>query len=101
MRWIIAVAVAVAMASGLRGEAVGWSNGPDGNANTNIASECTNPPYTTHDWVAEHALLLLPENERAWLMPHLTMYLLGTEAPDNDDIPASCGAAKARWHTAQ
>lgn len=80
------------MLSGLRGEAVGWSNGPDGNANTNLASECANPPYATHDWVAEHALMLLPENEHAWLMPHRTLYLLGTEAPDNDDIPTSCGA---------
>ena len=42
--------------------------------------------------IADHALDLLPAAEQAWLLPHETLYLLGTEAPDNDDIPASCGA---------
>ncbi len=28
-------------------------------------------------------MVILPEDEREWLMPHLAMYLLGTEAPDN------------------
>ena len=72
--------------------ALARSNGPAGNATTNQASECSNPPYATHDWIADHALALLPANESAWLQPHKTMYLLGTEAPDNDDIPAACGA---------
>ena len=69
-----------------------WSNGPAGNATTNLASECDDPPYATHDWIADHALALLPTEEAAWLQPHRTMYLLGTEAPDNDDIPVACGA---------
>lgn len=69
-----------------------WNNGPAGNASTNVASECTNPPYATHDWIADHAVDLLPDAEKAWLLPHKTLYLLGTEAPDNNDIPASCGA---------
>ena len=68
-----------------------WSNGPSGNATTNKASECSNPPYSTHDWIADHALALLPDDEKAWLVPHKTMYLLGTEAPDNNDIPDACG----------
>jgi len=42
--------------------------------------------------VADHALALLPADERAWMEPHKTLYLLGTEAPDNDNIPAECGA---------
>jgi hypothetical protein len=66
-----------------------WNNGPSG---TNLASECTSPPYATHDWIADHAVDLLPDAEKAWLLPHKTMYLLGTEAPDNDNIPVSCGA---------
>lgn len=70
---------------------LGWSNGQSGNAQTDEASECTNPPYSTHDWVADHALALLPEPEKAWLVPHKTIYLLGTEAPDNNDIPEACG----------
>jgi hypothetical protein len=64
-----------------------WNNG----GATNQEEECSNPPYATHDWIAEHALMLLPEDERAWLMPHKVLYLLGTEAPDNKTIPIECG----------
>jgi hypothetical protein len=70
----------------------GWNNGPAGNATTDTGAECSKPPYSTHDWVADHALALLPEEERAWLMPHKALYLLGTEAPDNDTIAAACNA---------
>ena len=35
-------------------------------------------------------LALLPNDEKAWLLPHKAMYLLGTEAPDNRTIPVSC-----------
>jgi hypothetical protein len=34
----------------------GWNNGPAGNASTNKAAECSTPPYSTHDWVADHDL---------------------------------------------
>jgi Zinc dependent phospholipase C len=68
----------------------GWNNGPPGNTTTDTATECGAPPYSTHDWVADHALALLPEEERAWLMPHHALYLLGTEAPDNRTIAAAC-----------
>ena len=69
-----------------------WTNGPAGNATTDTLSECSDPPYSTHDWIADHALDLLPVNEKAWLLPHKNMYLLGTEAPDNDNIPTGCNA---------
>ena len=69
-----------------------WSNGPAGNATTNTAAECSNPPYATHDWIADHALALLPAAEEDWLRSRQAMYLLGTEAPDNSNIPAACGA---------
>lgn len=62
--------------------AFAWNNGGAGSRT---------PGYATHDWIAEHAMMLLPENERAWLEPHRDAYLLGTEAPDNANIPASCG----------
>ena len=78
---------------GITCKAYAWSNGPTGNAATDIASECASPPYATHDWIADHAMMLLPQNEQAWLEPHKAMFLLGTEAPDNNDIPAACGAA--------
>ena len=72
--------------------ALGWGNGPPGNASTDQPSECGSPPYSTHDWVADHAVALLPDEEKAWLVPHMTSYLIGTEAPDNKKIPASCPA---------
>jgi hypothetical protein len=59
-----------------------WNNGQSGNANTDTAAECSNPPYATHDRIAEQALMLLPQAEREWLMPFKTAYLIGTEAPD-------------------
>ena len=72
--------------------AMAWSNGQKGNATTNKASECSDPPYATHDWIADRALALLPDEEKAWLSPHKTLYLLGTEAPDNKKIPSQCEA---------
>jgi hypothetical protein len=76
----------------------GWGNGQSGNAQTDEASECSNPPYSTHDWVADHALALLPTEEKAWLEPHKTLYLLGTEAPDNNDIPDACNGPNNAVH---
>ena len=70
----------------------GWSNGPNGNATTDELEECGSPPYATHDWIADHALALLPDDEQVWLLPDIASFLLGTEAPDNDDIPEACNA---------
>ena len=71
--------------------AYSWTNGQSGNATTNKAEECDSPPYSTHDWIADHALDFLPANEKAWLVPHKALYLIGTEAPDNSKIHAACG----------
>jgi hypothetical protein len=68
-----------------------WNNGQKGNTTTTTKAECSNPPYGTHDWIADRALGLLPDVERAWLVPHRAIYLIGTEAPDHRLIPMSCG----------
>ena len=47
-----------------------WNNGQTGNMGTDAKAECTTRPYATHDWVADHALNLLPDNEKAWLVPN-------------------------------
>ncbi len=70
--------------------AFGWNNGQAGNARTNLPEECADPPYSTHDWIADKALDMLPDDEKEWLVPHRAMYLLGTEAPDNSTIHESC-----------
>ena len=65
---------------------------------TNQLVECNvNPPYSTHDWVADHALDLPPANEKAWLVPHERLYLFSTEAPDNYDILDECNAAHSGY----
>lgn len=74
----------------LTSPALAWTNGQRGNANTDTTAECSNPPYATHDWVAEQALMLLPEVERDWLMSFKAVYLIGTEAPDFKHIPTTC-----------
>jgi hypothetical protein len=53
----------------------GWSNGPPGNAQTDTVTECGTPPYATHDWIPDHALAMLPQQEKAWFLPHKTLYL--------------------------
>jgi Zinc dependent phospholipase C len=71
--------------------AFSWGNGPrSGGSLTKDQSRCDNPPYSTHDWIAEHALMLLPRQERNWLEIQKIAFLLGTEAPDNNEIPRAC-----------
>lgn len=69
-----------------------WKNGPPNNKVTNSAADCLAPPYSTHDWIADHARALLPADARAWLDPHRVPMLIGTEAPDYAKIEAFCGA---------
>ena len=76
---------------GMHGPAHAWKNGPPNNKVTNSAKDCVNPPYSTHDWVADQARALLPPAERAWLDPHRKLLLIGTEAPDYAKIRLACG----------
>lgn len=70
-----------------------WNNGPSGDAATDEDHpNCDIVPYATHDWIADHARALLPQQERQWIDQNIKLYLLGTEAPDNDDIPDTCNA---------
>ena len=68
-----------------------WNNGQKGNTTTTTKAECSTVPYGTHDWIADQAVELLPDDEKAWLLPHRANYLIGTEAPDHRLIPLSCG----------
>ena len=73
--------------------ALSWKNGPSGDAATDEDHpDCDVVPFSTHDWIPDHALALLPAEESAWLRPHKKLYLLGSEAPDNNNIPDACGA---------
>jgi hypothetical protein len=62
----------------------GWSNG-------GYSADPANPDYGTHDWIAEHALDWLPQNEKQHILDNLVAYLYGTELPDNSGAPDGIG----------
>ena len=94
---MLRIALLIALLVFTSAPAFAWNNGPPGNARTDEVSECQTPSYATHDWIADHALALLPDSEKAWLVPHKRLYLLGTEAPDSSQIPAECGGANTGY----
>jgi len=49
------------------------------------------PKYGTHDWIAEHALDWLPDEEKQFITDHLLDYRYGTELPDNKTIHDGIG----------
>ena len=49
------------------------------------------PIFGTHDWIALHALNMLPLEEQWWIRENLDAYLLGTELPDNGGHPLGIG----------
>ena len=55
-----------------------WSNG-------GYSNDSAHPVYGTHDWIAQHALDWLPQNEKQYLVDNLAAYLYGTELPDNNN----------------
>ncbi len=61
-----------------------WSNG-------GYSDDPSNPDYGTHDWIAEHALDWLPEEEKRYIVDNLADYLYGTELPDNGIAPDGIG----------
>ena len=52
-----------------------WSNG-------GYSADPTQPDYGTHDWIAQHALDLLPAEEKQYITDNLAAYIYGTELPD-------------------
>jgi hypothetical protein len=85
-RFLIAVAIAsILILTSLGGLVVsGWSNG-------GYSADPTHPDYGTHDWIAEHALDWLPQQEKQFLLDNKASYLYGTELPDNGQAPDGIG----------
>jgi len=67
----------------------GWSNG-------GYSTNPSNPNYGTHDWIAQHALDWLPNEEKQYILDNLATYLYGTELPDNNQAPDGIG--DVAWH---
>lgn len=61
-----------------------WSNG-------GYSDDPSNPDYGTHDWIAEHALDWLPDDQKQYILDNLQDYLYGTELPDNGGAPDGIG----------
>jgi len=61
-----------------------WSNG-------GFSADPSSPDYGTHDWIAQHALDWLPDQEKQYILDHLAAYLYGTELPDNGQAPDGIG----------
>src|SRR3990170_3656031 len=62
----------------------GWSNG-------GYSGDPTHPVYGTHDWIAEHALDWLPQQEKQFILDNKAAYLYGTELPDNNQAVDGIG----------
>ena len=62
----------------------GWSNG-------GYSADSSHPNYGTHDWIAEHALDWLPQQEKQFLLDNKASYLYGTELPDNNQVSDGIG----------
>jgi hypothetical protein len=66
------------------GSTVSWSNG-------GYSADPSHPDYGTHDWIAQHALDWLPDNEKQYILNNLALYLYGTELPDNNQASDGIG----------
>ena len=75
--WLINAMIMITVVFGSL-NSLAWSNG-------GYSEYPTNPDYGTHDWIAQHALEWLPENEKQYILDNLNQYLFGTELPDNPE----------------
>ncbi|MEM4308369.1 MAG: pre-peptidase C-terminal domain-containing protein [Thermoplasmata archaeon] len=62
----------------------GWSNGGD-------SLDPNSPAYGTHDWIVDRALAYLPDNEKNYIVTNRNAWMLGTELPDNSNLPGGIG----------
>jgi hypothetical protein len=76
---IAAILLLVSLVASCGGSVVGWSNG-------GFSFDPSYPDYGTHDWIAQHALDWLPNQEKQYIIDNLAAYLYGTELPDNNNV---------------
>jgi len=76
---LISISMSVFVTGGLA-----WSNG-------GYSADPSNPDYGTHDWIPQHALDWLPNQEKQYILDNLATYLYGTELPDNGAAPDGIG----------
>ena len=75
-KWGFCVVLLLMICLGTAGGAQGWSNG-------GYSSDESNPDYGTHDWIANAALQPQTKDITFLKTTYHSLFLLGTEAPDN------------------
>jgi hypothetical protein len=80
----LTIVALIAVSPFLALDAGGWSNG-------GYSANPASPDYGTHDWIAEHALDWLPQQEKQFLLDNKATYLYGTELPDNSQAADGIG----------
>jgi Zinc dependent phospholipase C len=80
----LALIVMAAVSPVVVADVAGWSNG-------GYSANPASPDYGTHDWIAEHALDWLPQQEKQFLLDNKATYLYGTELPDNSQAADGIG----------
>lgn len=81
---ILLVAFAISASLALSRGSAAWSNGGP-------SSSVSDPRYSTHDWIAQHALDWLPAGEKQFIVDNMDLYLYGTELPDFPDAVGGDG----------
>jgi len=81
---VISATLALAMCLIVAGDASGWSNG-------GYSADPNNPDYGTHDWIANAALQPQTKDVTFLKTSYNSLFLLGTEAPDNPSYIGDSG----------
>jgi hypothetical protein len=64
--------------------AFGWSN-------NGYSDNPAQPKFGTHDWIAQHAIDYLTNDEKKYITNNLAAFLYGTELPDNNQAADGFG----------
>jgi len=89
---VISATLVLAMCLIVAGNASGWSNG-------GYSADPDNPDYGTHDWVANAALQSQTKDVTFLKTTYNSLFLLGTEAPDNPSYIGDTGSHHFYYHS--
>ncbi len=92
LRASISATIALSMCLILAGYSSGWSNG-------GYSADPDNPDYGTHDWIANAALQPQTKDVTFLRTTYNSLFLLGTEAPDNPAYIGDTGNHHVYYHS--
>jgi len=88
----ICTVLLLAICLGTAGSVHGWSNG-------GYSSDPGSPDYGTHDWIADAALQPQTKDITFLETTYHTLFLLGTEAPDNPSYIGDTGSHRVYYYS--